>query len=156
MFLEGAIVADVALAAPGSGIDEIAGPERAPFNEIVARYLNAVGDPREVVRDPMARYWAAGSRSARWCHWAKRPSAASLSTNGSAAYSREPNPAVQTKGYEVSPINMNWDVFGKPASQAGQFFYDRRINVPYGENIWFTQAPLRTADHIAPLKELAE
>src|SRR5262249_17002657 len=52
-----AIVADVALAAPCNGIVEIAGPERAPFNEIVARYLKAVGDPREVVRDPKARYW---------------------------------------------------------------------------------------------------
>jgi uncharacterized protein YbjT (DUF2867 family) len=45
-------VADVALAAPRNGIVEIAGPERAPFNEIVARYLKAVGDPREVVRVP--------------------------------------------------------------------------------------------------------
>ena len=52
-----AIVADVALAAPRSGIVEIAGPERAPFNEFVARYLKAVGDPREVVRDPEARYF---------------------------------------------------------------------------------------------------
>jgi uncharacterized protein YbjT (DUF2867 family) len=52
-----AIVADVALAAPRNGIIEIAGPERAPFNEIVARHLKAVGDPREVVRDPEARYF---------------------------------------------------------------------------------------------------
>lgn len=52
-----AIVADVALAAPRNGIAEIAGPERVPFNEIVARYLKAVGDPREVVRDPEARYF---------------------------------------------------------------------------------------------------
>jgi uncharacterized protein YbjT (DUF2867 family) len=52
-----AVVADVALAAPRSGIVEIAGPERAPFNEIVARYLKAVGDPRQVVRDPEARYF---------------------------------------------------------------------------------------------------
>ena len=51
------IVADVAIAAPRNGVVEIAGPERAPFNEIVARYLNAVGDPREVVSDPEARYW---------------------------------------------------------------------------------------------------
>jgi uncharacterized protein YbjT (DUF2867 family) len=51
------IVADVALAAPRSGIVEIAGPERAPFNEFVARYLKAVGDPREVVRDPEAQYY---------------------------------------------------------------------------------------------------
>src|ERR1043166_253641 len=52
-----ASVVDVALAAPRNGIVEIAGPERAPFNDVVARYLKAVGDPREVVRDPEARYW---------------------------------------------------------------------------------------------------
>jgi len=52
-----AIVADVALATPRNGIVEIAGPERAPFDEIIARYLKAVGDPREVVRDPEAGYW---------------------------------------------------------------------------------------------------
>ena len=52
-----AIVADVGLAAPRNGIIEIAGPERAPFNEIVARYLKAVGDPREVVGDTEARYY---------------------------------------------------------------------------------------------------
>ena len=51
------IVADVAVATPRNGIVEIAGPERAPFNEIVARYLKAVGDPREVVSDPEARYF---------------------------------------------------------------------------------------------------
>jgi uncharacterized protein YbjT (DUF2867 family) len=52
-----AVVADVALAPPRNGIVEIAGPERAPFDEIVARYLKAVGDPREVVRDPEAPYF---------------------------------------------------------------------------------------------------
>ena len=51
-----AIVGDVALAAPRNGIVEIAGPDRAPFNEIVARHLKAVGDPRRVVSDPEARY----------------------------------------------------------------------------------------------------
>jgi uncharacterized protein YbjT (DUF2867 family) len=52
-----AIVAEVALAPPQSGIVELAGPERAPFDEIVARYLKGVGDPRKVVRDPEARYF---------------------------------------------------------------------------------------------------
>ncbi len=52
-----ASVADVAVAAPRNGIVEIAGPERAPFSDIVARYLKAVGDPREVVSDPEARYF---------------------------------------------------------------------------------------------------
>jgi uncharacterized protein YbjT (DUF2867 family) len=50
-------VAEVALAAPRNGIVEIAGPERAPFDEIIARYLKAVGDLRQVVRDPEARYF---------------------------------------------------------------------------------------------------
>jgi uncharacterized protein YbjT (DUF2867 family) len=52
-----AFVSEVAIAPPRNGIVEIAGPERAPFNEIVARYLKAVGDRREVVRDPESRYW---------------------------------------------------------------------------------------------------
>jgi len=52
-----AIVADVALASPRNGIVEIAGPECAPFNDIVARYLKAVGDPRQVVSDPEAGYF---------------------------------------------------------------------------------------------------
>jgi len=51
------LVAEAALAAPRNGVVEIAGPERAPFNEIIARYLKAVGDPRQVVGDPEARYW---------------------------------------------------------------------------------------------------
>ena len=51
------IVAEVALAAPRNGIIEIAGPERAPFNEFVARYLKAIGDPRKVISDPEARYF---------------------------------------------------------------------------------------------------
>src|SRR6476660_9271948 len=36
-------VAEVALAPPRNGIVEIAGPEPAPFNYIVARYLKALG-----------------------------------------------------------------------------------------------------------------
>jgi hypothetical protein len=51
------LVAEAALAPPRNGVIEIAGPERAPFNEIIARYLKAVGDPRQVVGDPAAQYW---------------------------------------------------------------------------------------------------
>ena len=52
-----AAVADVAQAEPQQGIVEIAGPERAPFDQIIARYLKATGDPRQVVTDPDARYF---------------------------------------------------------------------------------------------------
>jgi uncharacterized protein YbjT (DUF2867 family) len=52
-------VADAALGSPVNGTIEIAGPERLPLCEMVARYLEATGDPRQVVRDPQARYFGA-------------------------------------------------------------------------------------------------
>src|SRR5439155_714492 len=45
------------LAAERTGIVEIAGSVGALFNDLVARYVKAVGDPREVVSDPEARYF---------------------------------------------------------------------------------------------------
>jgi uncharacterized protein YbjT (DUF2867 family) len=53
------VMADVALAKPLNGTIEIAGPERAPMNEIVARYLKATNDPRTVEADVHARYFGA-------------------------------------------------------------------------------------------------
>ncbi len=52
-------MADVALGKPVNGLVEIAGPERFRLNELVARYLKASGDSREVVADPGARYFGA-------------------------------------------------------------------------------------------------
>ena len=52
-------MADVALAKPINGAIEIAGPERAPMNEIIARYLKAANDPRTVEADVHARYFGA-------------------------------------------------------------------------------------------------
>jgi len=49
----------VATAAPINGIVEISGPERVRLNELVARYLKAMHDAREVVADPEARYFGA-------------------------------------------------------------------------------------------------
>jgi uncharacterized protein YbjT (DUF2867 family) len=51
------VVAEAALSSPRNGVVEIAGPERAPLNEFVARYLKAAGDPREVTCDPEAPYF---------------------------------------------------------------------------------------------------
>ncbi|WP_413992717.1 SDR family oxidoreductase [Labrys okinawensis] len=53
------VMADVALAKPLNGMFEISGPERVRMNELVARYLQASGDPRKVVADPEARYFGA-------------------------------------------------------------------------------------------------
>jgi uncharacterized protein YbjT (DUF2867 family) len=52
-----AVVAEVAVSAPLNGILEIAGPERAPFADIVRAYLTAIGDKRTVQADPDARYF---------------------------------------------------------------------------------------------------
>ena len=53
-------VADAALGSPVNGMIEIAGPERLPMSEIVAHYLKATNDGRQVVSDPQARYFGTG------------------------------------------------------------------------------------------------
>jgi uncharacterized protein YbjT (DUF2867 family) len=88
-----AVVADVALAAPRNGIVEIAGPERAPFNEIVARYLKAVGDPRKVVSDPEARYYGGRVEEHSLVPLGEARLGRIGSTNGSAAHGQQPDPA---------------------------------------------------------------
>jgi uncharacterized protein YbjT (DUF2867 family) len=50
-------VAAVAVGSPANDTIEIAGPERMPMSELVARYLRDIKDPREVVGDPDARYY---------------------------------------------------------------------------------------------------
>jgi uncharacterized protein YbjT (DUF2867 family) len=52
-----AFVADAALAAPRNGTIEIAGPERAPFDETIRSYLRMMGDDRPVNADPGAHYF---------------------------------------------------------------------------------------------------
>jgi len=51
------IVAEVALSAPRNGTIEIAGPERAPFDEIIRRYLTMIGNKRPVYSDQESRYF---------------------------------------------------------------------------------------------------
>lgn len=51
------IMADVALRKPMNGTIEIAGPERVRLSDLVARYLVATGDTRDVVADDQARYF---------------------------------------------------------------------------------------------------
>ena len=48
---------DVALAAPGNGMIEIAGPERARISDLVGRFLAATRDTREVTADARAPYF---------------------------------------------------------------------------------------------------
>ena len=52
-------VADAALGSPVNETMEIAGPERLPMSELVARDLKATNDLREVVSEPQARYFGA-------------------------------------------------------------------------------------------------
>src|SRR6516162_6029068 len=52
-----ALVCNIAVVSERSMEMRVLRCARAPFNEIVARYLKAVGDPREVMSDPEARYF---------------------------------------------------------------------------------------------------
>lgn len=51
------LLADTIVDVPRNGIIEIAGPRRAPFDEIIRDYLRLKGDPRPVSADPEARYF---------------------------------------------------------------------------------------------------
>lgn len=50
-------VADAAEAEPRNGMIEYGGPDRFPLSDLVRTTLRALGDPREVVADPLARYF---------------------------------------------------------------------------------------------------
>jgi uncharacterized protein YbjT (DUF2867 family) len=52
-----AAVAHFTLGAPLNGMTEIAGPERVGLATLVRRYLNAIGDEREVMSDADALYF---------------------------------------------------------------------------------------------------
>ncbi|MGY1643823.1 SDR family oxidoreductase [Geodermatophilus sp. SYSU D00703] len=54
-----AAVARTAVGPPTGRVVEVAGPDRARFDGIVAQALRAHGDPRPVVADPAARYFGA-------------------------------------------------------------------------------------------------
>jgi len=54
-----ATVADVATGAPVRGVVEVAGPEVYRLDELVRTTLASLGDEREVVADPDARYFGA-------------------------------------------------------------------------------------------------
>lgn len=54
-----AMLADAALALPRNATIEIAGPDRLPFRDFVARRIAADGDLREVQADRAARYFGA-------------------------------------------------------------------------------------------------
>jgi uncharacterized protein YbjT (DUF2867 family) len=52
-----AALADVALQEPLNGTIELAGPEPIRMDELVRRFLNATGDPRQVTTDAQATYY---------------------------------------------------------------------------------------------------
>jgi uncharacterized protein YbjT (DUF2867 family) len=52
-----ALLAEIALEKPASGIVEIAGPDPIRMDELVRRFLRATGDAREVVTDAGAGYF---------------------------------------------------------------------------------------------------
>ena len=58
--------------------------------------------------------------------------------------------------YEPSAVYLFFDnsKFTSPPTLAGSFLIDHRAGVPYDENRYYSQAPLKTDDHVAALVEL--
>jgi len=52
-------LADIAVAPPRNGREEVAGPVRRPMADFLTRLLAEQGDPRQVVTDPGAGYFGA-------------------------------------------------------------------------------------------------
>jgi hypothetical protein len=66
---------------------------------------------------------------------------------------------VKVTEYQTSSVAMNYDMSRMPTAQAGQaqpglLQIERRAGFPYDAGIWFTQAPLKTTDHIQLLEHL--
>ena len=53
------LVGGIATGPPVNGIVEVAGPDPFRLDELIRNVLTALGDPREVVSDPEARYFGA-------------------------------------------------------------------------------------------------
>jgi hypothetical protein len=56
--------------------------------------------------------------------------------------------------YEPTALNLHFDQLGKVSPIPGVFYIDRRQGRPFSDNLWFSQAPLRTGDHVALLRHL--
>jgi uncharacterized protein YbjT (DUF2867 family) len=54
-----ATLAEIATGQPKNGVVELAGPEAAGMAEFIQSYLSSVGDKREVIADPKAKYFGA-------------------------------------------------------------------------------------------------
>jgi hypothetical protein len=56
--------------------------------------------------------------------------------------------------FELSSIKLNVDATAIKGPTPFEFIFERRINTPYSENVYFSAAPLRTKDHLQILQEL--
>jgi hypothetical protein len=58
--------------------------------------------------------------------------------------------------YTLSNLGLSFDPLGYVGIQPSAFQLDRRAGKPFSENLWFSQAPLKTKDHITMLDNLSE
>jgi hypothetical protein len=67
---------------------------------------------------------------------------------------------LENYGHEALPpfhlIALGMNVDPSKAMTPADFRLERRLGVPYEANVYFSQAPLRTPDHLAALEEIEE
>jgi hypothetical protein len=58
--------------------------------------------------------------------------------------------------YRGSGIRLHSDFVDVPPPHSPEFVFERRAEIPYSKNIYFTSAGLRTLDHVRVLEALQE
>ena len=127
---------------PRNGVLEIASPARDAIRRIVARYPKASSDPRRGGRPtPMPDIERAPSRSARSYDSAKRGSAASVSTSGSAGHRQRLNPGIATNRRSVHGTHFLFAARRRPAVQRRPRGSSRRRRTPRSASSTSTSCP---------------
>lgn len=55
--------------------------------------------------------------------------------------------------YQISGFSLHCDLTNMPPPRPGAFILERRAQQPYSSNLYFSAAPLKTADHLKILEE---
>jgi hypothetical protein len=61
---------------------------------------------------------------------------------------------VRSPKYALNSINWHFDQTGYSLLKPGPFTIERRAEVPFNDNLYFSQAPLKTQDHLEMIKSL--
>lgn len=60
---------------------------------------------------------------------------------------------IDVKSYEVGGVSVSGE--GDGDIKPGRFLFERRVNHPFGDNMFFSEAPLSTSEHFGLISEIS-